>query len=81
MRILEVRNDTVRQEEALMKEAATWLERKKETDSQSGWVPVSMCLILLCGRDYSLPMSSSIILMAEYGTGVPGPKMAATPAL
>ncbi len=79
MRILEVRNDTVRQEEALMKEAATWLERKKETDSQSGWVPVSMSLILLCGRDYSLPMSSSIILMAEYGTGVPGPKMAATP--
>lgn len=79
MRILEVRNDTVRQEEALMKEAATWLERKKETDSQSGWVPVSMCLTLLCGRDYSLPMSSSIILMAEYGTGVPGPKMAATP--
>ena len=79
MRILEVRNDTVRQEEALMKEAATWLEKKKETDSQSGWVPVSMSLILLCGRDYSLPMSSSIILMAEYGTGVPGPKMAATP--
>ena len=79
MRILEVRNDTVRQDEALMKEAATWLERKKETDSQSGWVPVSMSLILLCGRDYSLPMSSSIILMAEYGTGVPGPKMAATP--
>lgn len=79
MRILEVRNDAVRQEEALMKEAATWLERKKETDSQSGWVPVSMGLILLCGRDYSLPMSSSIILMAEYGTGVPGPKMAATP--
>lgn len=79
MRILEVRNDTVRQEEALMKEAAPWLERKKETDSQSGWVPVSMCLTLLCGRDYSLPMSSSIILMAEYGTGVPGPKMAATP--
>lgn len=79
MRILEVRNDTVRQEEALMKEAATWLERKKETDSQSGWVPVSLSLILLCGRDYSLPMSSSIILMAEYGTGVPGPKMAATP--
>lgn len=79
MRILEVRNDEVRQEEALMKEAATWLDRKKETDSQSGWVPVSMCLILLRGRDYSLPMSSSIILMAEYGTGVPGPKMAATP--
>ncbi len=79
MRILEVRNDTVRQEEALMKEAATWLERKKETDSQSGWVPVSLSLILLCGWDYSLPMSSSIILMAEYGTGVPGPKMAATP--
>lgn len=79
MRILEVRNDAVRQEEALMKEAATWLERKKETDSQSGWVPVSMSLILLRGRDYSLPMSSSIILMAEYGTGVPGPKMAATP--
>ena len=79
MRILEVRNDTVRQEEALMKEAATWLEKKKETDSQSGWVPVSLSLILLCGRDYSLPMSSSIILMAEYGTGVPGPKMAATP--
>ena len=79
MRILEVRNDAVRQEEALMKEAATWLERKKETDSQSGWVPVSMSLTLLCGRDYSLPMSSSIILMAEYGTGVPGPKMAATP--
>lgn len=79
MRILEVRNDAVRQEEALMKEAATWLERKKETDSQSGWVPVSMCLTLLRGRDYSLPMSSSIILMAEYGTGVPGPKMAATP--
>lgn len=79
MRILEVRNDAVRQEEALMKEAATLLERKKETDSQSGWVPVSMSLILLCGRDYSLPMSSSIILMAEYGTGVPGPKMAATP--
>ena len=79
MRILEVRNDEVRQEEALMKEAATWLERKKETDSQSGWVPVSMSLILLRGRDYSLPMSSSIILMAEYGTGVPGPKMAATP--
>ena len=79
MRILEVRNVAVRQEEALMKEAATWLERKKETDSQSGWVPVSMCLILLRGRDYSLPMSSSIILMAEYGTGVPGPKMAATP--
>ncbi len=79
MRILEVCNDAVRQEEALMKEAATWLEKKKETDSQSGWVPVSMCLILLCGRDYSLPMSSSIILMAEYGTGVPGPKMAATP--
>ena len=52
---------------------------KKETDSQSGWVPVSLSLILLCGRDYSLPMSSSIILMAEYGTGVPGPKMAATP--
>ena len=79
MRILEVRNDEVRQEEALMKEVATWLERKKETDSQSGWAPVSMCLILLRGRDYSLPMSSSIILMAEYGTGVPGPKMAATP--
>lgn len=79
MRILEVRNDAVRQEEALMKEAATWLERKKETDSQSGWVPVSLSLILLYGRDYSLPMSSSIILMAEYGTGVPGPKMAATP--
>lgn len=79
MRILEVRNDAVRQEEALMKEAATWLERKKETDSQSGWVPVSLSLILLRGRDYSLPMSSSIILMAEYGTGVPGPKMAATP--
>lgn len=79
MRILEVGNDAVRQEEALMQEAATWLERKKETDSQSGWVPVSMSLILLCGRDYSLPMSSSIILMAEYGTGVPGPKMAATP--
>lgn len=79
MRILEVGNDAVRQEEALMKEAATWLERKKETDSQSGWVPVSMSLILLRGRDYSLPMSSSIILMAEYGTGVPGPKMAATP--
>lgn len=79
MRILEVRNDAVRQEEALMKEASTWLERKKETDSQSGWAPVSMSLILLCGRDYSLPMSSSIILMAEYGTGVPGPKMAATP--
>lgn len=79
MRILEVRNDAVRQEEALMKEAATWLDRKKETDSQSGWVPVSMSLVLLRGRDYSLPMSSSIILMAEYGTGVPGPKMAATP--
>lgn len=79
MRILEVRNDAVRQEEALMKEAATWPDRKKETDSQSGWVPVSMSLILLRGRDYSLPMSSSIILMAEYGTGVPGPKMAATP--
>lgn len=79
MRILEVRNDEVRQEEALMKEAATWLERKKETDSQSGWVPVSMSLVVLRGRDYSLPMSSSIILMAEYGTGVPGPKMAATP--
>lgn len=79
MRILEVRNDAVRQEEALMKEAATWLERKKETDSQSGWVPVSMSLVVLRGRDYSLPMSSSIILMAEYGTGVPGPKMAATP--
>lgn len=79
MRILEVGNDAVRQEEALMKEAATWLERKKETGSQSGWVPVSMSLILLRGRDYSLPMSSSIILMAEYGTGVPGPKMAATP--
>lgn len=79
MRILEVRNDAVRQEETLMKEDATWLERKKETDSQSGWVPVSMSLILLRGRDYSLPMSSSIILMAEYGTGVPGPKMAATP--
>lgn len=79
MRILEVRNDAVRQEEALMKEAATWPERKKETDSQSGWVPVSMSLVLLRGRDYSLPMSSSIILMAEYGTGVPGPKMAATP--
>lgn len=79
MRILEVGNDAVRQEEALMKEAATWLERKKETDSQSGWVPVSMSLIVLRGRDYSLPMSSSIILMAEYGTGVPGPKMAATP--
>lgn len=74
-----MRNDAVRQEEALMKEAATWLERKMETDSQSGWVPVSMSLILLRGRDYSLPMSSSIILMAEYGTGVPGPKMAATP--
>lgn len=79
MRILEVGNDAVRQEEALMKEAATWLERKKETDSQSGWVPVSMSLVVLRGRDYSLPMSSSIILMAEYGTGVPGPKMAATP--
>ena len=79
MRILEVRNDAVRQEEALMKEAATWPDRKKETDSQSGWVPVSLSLILLRGRDYSLPMSSSIILMAEYGTGVPGPKMAATP--
>lgn len=79
MRILEVGNDAVRQEEALMKEAATWLDRKKETDSQSGWVPVSMSLVLLRGRDYSLPMSSSIILMAEYGTGVPGPKMAATP--
>ena len=79
MRILEVRNDAVRQEEALMKEAATWPERKKETDSQSGWVPVSMSLVVLRGRDYSLPMSSSIILMAEYGTGVPGPKMAATP--
>lgn len=79
MRILEVGNDAVRQEEALMKEVATWPDRKKETDSQSGWVPVSMCLILLRGRDYSLPMSSSIILMAEYGTGVPGPKMAATP--
>lgn len=79
MRILEVRNDEVRQEEALMKEAATWPERKKETDSQSGWVPVSMSLVVLRGRDYSLPMSSSIILMAEYGTGVPGPKMAATP--
>lgn len=79
MRILEVGNDAVRQEEALMKEAATWLDRKKETDSRSGWVPVSMSLILLRGRDYSLPMSSSIILMAEYGTGVPGPKMAATP--
>lgn len=79
MRILEVCNDAVRHKEALMKEAATWPERKKETDSQSGWVPVSMSLILLRGRDYSLPMSSSIILMAEYGTGVPGPKMAATP--
>ena len=79
MRILEVCNVAVRQEETLMKEAATWPDRKKETDSQSGWVPVSMCLTLLCGRDYSLPMSSSIILMAEYGTGVPGPKMAATP--
>lgn len=79
MRILEVGNDAVRQEEALMKEAATWPDRKKETDSRSGWVPVSMCLILLRGRDYSLPMSSSIILMAEYGTGVPGPKIAATP--
>ena len=79
MRILEVGNDAVRQEEALMKEAATWPDRKKETDSRSGWVPVSMSLILLRGRDYSLPMSSSIILMAEYGTGVPGPKMAATP--
>lgn len=79
MRILEVRNDEVRQEEALMKEAATWPERKKETDSQSGWVPVSMSLVVLRGRDYSLSMSSSIILMAEYGTGVPGPKMAATP--
>lgn len=79
MRILEVRNDAVRQEEALMKEAATWPDRKKETDSQSGWVPVSMSLVVLRGRDYSLPMSSSIILMAEYGTGVPGPKMAATP--
>ena len=79
MRILEVCNDAARQDEALMKEAATWLEKKKETDSQSGWVPVSMSLILLCGRDYSLPMSSSIILMSEYGTGVPGPKMAATP--
>lgn len=79
MRILEVGNDAVRQEEALMKEAATWLDRKKETDSQSGWVPVSMSLVVLRGRDYSLPMSSSIILMAEYGTGVPGPKMAATP--
>ena len=51
MRILEVSNDAVGQEEALMKEAATWLERKKETDSQSGWVPVSMCLILLCGKE------------------------------
>ena len=79
MRILEVRNDAVRQEEALMKEVATWPDRKKETDSQSGWVPVSMSLVVLRGRDYSLPMSSSIILMAEYGTGVPGPKMAATP--
>ena len=79
MRILEVCNDAARQDEALMKEAATWLEKKKEMDSQSGWVPVSMSLILLCGRDYSLPMSSSIIFMAEYGTGVPGPKMAATP--
>ena len=79
MRILEVGNDAVRQEEALMKEAATWLDRKKETDSQSGWVPVSMSIVVLRGRDYSLPMSSSIILMAEYGTGVPGPKMAATP--
>ena len=79
MRILEVCNVAVRQEEALMKEAATWPDRKKETDSQSGWVPVSLSLILLRGRDYSLPMSSSIILMAEYGTGVPGPKMAATP--
>lgn len=79
MRILEVGNDAVRHKEALMKEAATWLERKKETDSQSGWVPVSMSLVVLRGRDYSLPMSSSIILMAEYGTGVPGPKMAATP--
>lgn len=79
MRIQEVGNDAVRQEEALMKEAATWPDRKKETDSRSGWVPVSMSLVVLRGRDYSLPMSSSIILMAEYGTGVPGPKMAATP--
>lgn len=79
MSILEAGNDEARQEEAQMKEAATWPERKKETDSQSGWVPVSMSFVLLRDRDYSLPMSSSIILMAEYGTGVPGPKMAATP--
>ena len=49
----------------------------------SGWVTIRSLTIIcyLLSINYSLAASSSsIILMAEVLTGVPGPKTAATPA-
>ena len=41
----------------------------------------TLCRYETVGGDYASPLRISIILIADLVIGVPGPKMAATPAL